>query len=912
MNSGDGDESLAVAADQHRELIGSVLDERYCISELLGAGGMSVVYEATDLVLGRVVAVKLLKVSRLTDPASCKRFAQEGQVLSALEHTNIARVYAMSVLPSGQPYIVMEKLAGRTLADVLAATTGGLDTHRAAVIMQQVCQGLAYAHSRGVIHRDLKPSNIMLVSEPHTGGAGAVKIFDFGIAKRFDESGQSVQALTQAGDVLGSPPYMSPEQCIGAPTDQRSDIYALGCIYYQMVVGKPPFVGKTAVETLSMHLSESPPLVSRGSVKLQKLIARCLSKRPEDRFASISELLNELAAGGTTSRWYRILLPFQAGLKLAPAVLVVIVAICALVALLACSYPDQLTSQLVQSLPLNLGQLEFCYDRLVGQPGLAHPLTQEAILRRLMKDQSKDAMAAADALGRLAHLHKQLGHEGESAEEYNRAIRIYVDHFLDKDRHNQKADRKFLQICQDHPRQNMPTLETLDRLTVVCQALLNENDPVCCELVTRGFLALFVNIPPRQFGEPSSGLSPSVPIVILLQLYSKEKRSLADTERLQELQLDLKKREHAPGPIMAMFYQSLAETRIEEKRWTSAREVVQIGLHELSRSDDPLIHAMLLDQLARICLNEHKYAEAQKVYADELAILRAATDMSASRRLQLANTMSAFCLAYRWDKLPLTGQSVRFAYKLACQQLPDKKSTSDAFDALLNMDRYLTAISEPRQAYEVVTRALALRYDQTDVCAARLYSAAGNHLLALKSYAKALQCLRQTERILSMHTKEMEGSGTDAVELVHLQVSTWHSQSECYRWLRDYQSAVRLTYTSLPFCQRLPVDHPDRQTYETAIIIQRCLCLCMMGKYQQAYDDIIPLYGAVRRSPDASDWRYVRTADLYLDICHKLHRYDELRTTLSEARAAARKNGKDEVIATIEAIAGKFTDSVLK
>jgi tRNA A-37 threonylcarbamoyl transferase component Bud32 len=223
------DEILLIARDP---LIGQVLDNRYEVVEFVGQGGMSLVYKASQKQLDRAVAIKLLKPEYLSDAANVQRFRREAMAASALQHPNINAVYAVGVTKTGQPYLVLEFLDGRSLAAVLA-TDKPLEMQRALRIFTQTLDGLAQAHTRGVIHRDLKPSNIVVTVD--ADGHELVKVVDFGTAKLSAQLSTKQQQLTQVGEVLGTLQYMSPEQKRGQSVDARSDVYSVAYMLYEAV-----------------------------------------------------------------------------------------------------------------------------------------------------------------------------------------------------------------------------------------------------------------------------------------------------------------------------------------------------------------------------------------------------------------------------------------------------------------------------------------------------------------------------------------------------------------------------------------------------------------------------------------------------------------------------------------------------
>lgn len=274
-------------------LVGKVLDGRYEVQCVIGEGGMGVVYQARHTTLGKVLAIKVLRGDHLDDN-SMRRFKQEAQSASAIGHENIVDVMDFGTLPDGATYFVMEHLAGCSLKAALNTSRTPFHVSRAVHVARQICAALAEAHARGVVHRDLKPDNIFLVKrgEDHD----FVKVLDFGIAK----VNTGTNTLTRAGQVFGTPHYMSPEQCAGAHVDARTDIYALGVILYEMVSGSVPFEADNWMAILSLHLYESPqrlgeqPLAHDVPQALEAVIMKCLIKNPDQRYQSMTELMADL------------------------------------------------------------------------------------------------------------------------------------------------------------------------------------------------------------------------------------------------------------------------------------------------------------------------------------------------------------------------------------------------------------------------------------------------------------------------------------------------------------------------------------------------------------------------------------------------------------------------------------------
>lgn len=297
-------------------LVGKIFNGKYEIDSILGKGGMSVVYKARDVFMERTVAIKILHTHLVSDNTSIQRFQQEAQAAGSLNHPNIITVYDFGLTPEDQAFLIMECFEGPTLAEVLD-DQGRIPAERAIRIMKQICDGLEHAHRKGIVHRDLKPSNLCLVKRED--GIETVKIVDFGIAKLLPQEGKQRQQLTQTGQIFGSPLFMSPEQCQGKALDLRSDLYSLGCLMYEALTGVPPFMGPTAFDTMTMHISEAPKSLKKAAPdvdvppELERPIMRCLEKNPDKRYQTASEikadlppLPEELPSGAVTwtPSWY--------------------------------------------------------------------------------------------------------------------------------------------------------------------------------------------------------------------------------------------------------------------------------------------------------------------------------------------------------------------------------------------------------------------------------------------------------------------------------------------------------------------------------------------------------------------------------------------------------------------------------
>jgi serine/threonine protein kinase len=266
---------------------GLVGDGRYRLTHRLGRGGMAEVFGAEDVRLGRTVAVKLLRSDLAEDPVSKARFTREAQSVAGLNHHAVVAVYDSGEDVVGRqvvPYIVMELVEGRTIRDLLLnAEAPGPE--QALIIVSGVLEALAYSHQHGIVHRDIKPANVIITN------SGAVKVMDFGIARAL-HGAQST--MTQTGMVMGTPQYLSPEQALGKAVDHRSDLYATGCLLYELLALRPPFTGETPLSVVYQHVQDIPVPPSEMSdaapPELDGLVMRSLAKDPDDRFQTAEEM----------------------------------------------------------------------------------------------------------------------------------------------------------------------------------------------------------------------------------------------------------------------------------------------------------------------------------------------------------------------------------------------------------------------------------------------------------------------------------------------------------------------------------------------------------------------------------------------------------------------------------------------
>jgi serine/threonine-protein kinase len=266
-----------------------------------------------DKVLDKEMAIKMLRqdLAAADGGLLVRRFEQEARSALEMTHVNVVAAYGQGHNKDGAPYLVMEYVAGESLARLIQ-TTGALEIHQALGIFMQVCEALAHAHMKNLIHRDIKSANVLL---QHTDdGGNLVKLVDFGIAKTLPLFEFETLGLTQTGEILGSPAYMSPEHCLGEPVDERSDMYSLGCVMYEALTGQPPFADKHPIKAIMQHLKTAPPSLARRvriedqpgmaagfnfqiyREAIDSVIMRCLEKDPARRYQSADELRLDLEA----------------------------------------------------------------------------------------------------------------------------------------------------------------------------------------------------------------------------------------------------------------------------------------------------------------------------------------------------------------------------------------------------------------------------------------------------------------------------------------------------------------------------------------------------------------------------------------------------------------------------------------
>ncbi|HMF42687.1 MAG TPA: serine/threonine-protein kinase [Polyangia bacterium] len=271
---------------------GSILGQRYRLDRQIGSGSMGVVYAARDLQHDRPIALKIISRIHTDDPTMVARFQREGRIVSELHHPNIVQVFEVGQI-DGDWVMAMELLEGTNLADDITAMTA-YTPERAVPVLRSVLDALEIAHAHQIVHRDIKPQNIFLARAGAGAGAAGVKVLDFGVAKVVGLSAE--EQLTRSGTIIGTPEFMSPEQATGRGADHRSDLYAVACVGYAMLCGRPPFLDNWPLRIVMKQAFEPPAPPSRlradlaRAPEIDRFMARALEKKPEDRYQSATEM----------------------------------------------------------------------------------------------------------------------------------------------------------------------------------------------------------------------------------------------------------------------------------------------------------------------------------------------------------------------------------------------------------------------------------------------------------------------------------------------------------------------------------------------------------------------------------------------------------------------------------------------
>ena len=276
-------------------MVGTVVEDRYCVELELGAGAMGTVYRGRHIKVGRTVAIKVLHDHLVQDATMVERFEREAMHAARLKHPNLVAVIDIGLTPAGKKCMVLEFAPGRCLADLVSRA---MPRERVIDLTRQLLLGLEHAHALGLVHRDLKPENVLV--EEHADGRSTPRIVDFGIAVLRDTDGTvgDGRRLTCTGSVLGTPMYMAPEQARGESVDHRADLFALGVIVYELLAGKPPFEG-SGVEIMMLNMVQDPPSVAtRAGIevdpRLEAFARKLMAREADDRFASAQAALEAL------------------------------------------------------------------------------------------------------------------------------------------------------------------------------------------------------------------------------------------------------------------------------------------------------------------------------------------------------------------------------------------------------------------------------------------------------------------------------------------------------------------------------------------------------------------------------------------------------------------------------------------
>lgn len=269
-----------------------VVNDRYKIDKLIGRGGMSIVYKATDNLMQRNVALKLLRFDMLHESKFKMRFYREAKSYAKLNHRRIISVYDIDecmLYNSQVPFLIMEYIDGATLKSLLSKNKELITVKYTLYIIMQILEALVYSHKNFIIHRDIKPGNIILTDATNS----QIKVMDFGVARPLLNS---TMTITNTTAIIGTAHYLSPEQAIGKTVDARSDLYSVGCLFYEMLTGSPPFVGDSQLTVAYKHVSDIPIKVSKLNQSINKnieyVVMKSLNKNPNDRFRSASQMLH--------------------------------------------------------------------------------------------------------------------------------------------------------------------------------------------------------------------------------------------------------------------------------------------------------------------------------------------------------------------------------------------------------------------------------------------------------------------------------------------------------------------------------------------------------------------------------------------------------------------------------------------
>ncbi len=405
---------------------GVVWDRRFRVMAKLGSGGMATVYKATHIQMSITVALKIMHHD-MTAGGGTARFMREARLLSAVNHPNVVRLQAYGSTKDSVHFMALEFINGRPLSQVLAEDT--MEPARAVLIAIQVCRGLQAAHEAGIVHRDLKPSNIIIALDDKEDEI--VKVIDFGIARLADDLEETAGRITRTSSILGTPNYMSPEQCMGKRADYRSDIYSLGCLLYEMLCGHPPFIADQPYLVLTAHIHDAVkvlPSTIPVPKSLQEVVLKCLEKKPSARYASALALAEELA----DTNWNTTRITTTKGvepsrLEKFNGYIATVIVLCLLAAVGMVTHSDT-AKQAADAMKTGHRQIMGLTleprDTMVHR--LPYPAQRIEIYRRWIKEKDNPAKPDPDAYFFLAEdLRAANGMTLEANEEFRRASAIY-------------------------------------------------------------------------------------------------------------------------------------------------------------------------------------------------------------------------------------------------------------------------------------------------------------------------------------------------------------------------------------------------------------------------------------------------------------------------------------------------------
>jgi serine/threonine protein kinase len=548
--------------------------------ELLGKGGMSLVYRARQKQLERIVAVKVLSRASVGGEDGIKRFQKEAKLTSTLAHPNIVRIISFGVAKDGQPYLVMEYLDGISLFEHLKQN-GRLRLQEFKDIFIPVLAGLGHAHQDGLIHRDIKPGNIMICR--NESGPRAVKLVDFGIAKALSGDTRETLGLTADGALLGTPTYMSPEQCQGKPLDARSDLYSLACVMYESLTGEPPFKGDSPLDVMQKHSGEPAPTVSELSRKidiykeLAAVIVLGLAKDPDARPQSASEFaakLNEVMDHVTLDKVP--LLKKQSVIPSKSVATISIAAACLMLLIFGLTFGAK-HNKVDEPKPVAVSP--------VSIDDIKETQSKQA-LERAEKRFDPDSPQILEQLDDLARCYFQRKNWAKAGQHYKRALEI-------REKTLQPAD------------QGLGL-----NLGMLSECYLNEGKfKQAAPLLKRS-----LEIRMKAFGPEDSIVTEN--IAYLMDCYRHEAR-WADIEPLLKPSLAAREKAGADTHDLDHWRFWLARCYMQEYKFAEARSLLK---RLLAREQDKLTLAETLVCLARCDMQEGKFAQAELLLKRALAI----------------------------------------------------------------------------------------------------------------------------------------------------------------------------------------------------------------------------------------------------------------------------------------------------